>query len=150
MKRSTGYEPEVQTTIPSKSISTNKKYAPIQIYQSTCARFFLSRQLLKSDITVLRMKYQTHTIKCHLPEHKLKDDLKSFICYRWVTFGVNKKGILNNGFFSTEEAIINKRLLHFFIFCLFQKEVSLREEDSCLNVVVRQQMLHHLYGTITR
>lgn len=44
--------------------------------------------------------------------------------------------------------MINKRLLHFFIFCLFQNEVSLRE-DSCLNVVVRQQMLRHFYSMIT-
>lgn len=36
---------------------------------------------------------------------------------------------------STEEAIISKKVIALFIFCLFQNEVSLREEDSCLNVV---------------
>lgn len=49
MNRSTGYEPEVQTTIPSKSIRKEKrkrkkkggKYAPTRNYQSTCAQSFL-------------------------------------------------------------------------------------------------------------
>lgn len=62
------------------------------------------------------------TIECHLSEHKQEDHLKSFICYRWVTFGVNKKkGHIKYLFFSTEEAMINKRLLHFLSFVYFKR-----------------------------
>lgn len=44
--------------------------------------------------------------------------------------------------------MINKRLLHFYLLSI-SNEVSLREDDSCLNVVVRQQMLRHFYSMIT-
>ena len=44
--------------------------------------------------------------------------------------------------------MINKRLLHFYLLSI-SNEVSLREDDSCLNVVVRQQMLRHFYNMIT-
>lgn len=79
---------------PSLRMKKNKTTAPTQIYQSTCAQSVLSRQLLKSDIdhSFKNGISNTHTIKRHLSEHKQKDNLKSFICYRWVTFGVNKKG----------------------------------------------------------
>lgn len=45
--------------------------------------------------------------------------------------------------------MINKRLLHFYLLSI-SNEVSLREDDSsCLNVIVRQQMLRHFYSMIT-
>lgn len=43
--------------------------------------------------------------------------------------------------------MINKRLLHFYLLSILN-EVSLRD-DSCLNAVIRQQMLHHFYSMIT-
>lgn len=43
--------------------------------------------------------------------------------------------------------MLNKRLLHFYLLSI-STEVSLRD-DSCLNVVVRQQMLRHFYCMIT-
>lgn len=46
--------------------------------------------------------------------------------------------------------MINKRLLHFFLsFVYFKTRSALREDDSCLNVAVRQQMLRHFYSMIT-
>lgn len=43
--------------------------------------------------------------------------------------------------------MINKRLLHFLSFVYFKR--GQLEDDSCLNVIVRQQMLRHFYRMIT-
>lgn len=108
MNMSTGYKPEAQTTIPSKSIHKKKKkkkkkrstYSNLSV--NLCTVLSLSRQRLKLDID--------HSFKNGISNTPLsnatslntnkEDHFKSFICYRWVTFGVNKKkGILNNIFF---------------------------------------------------
>lgn len=65
MNMSTGYQPEVQTTIPSKSIRKEKKIksAPTQNYRSTCAQSFHWAGSVKrwTLITVLSMEYQKHS-----------------------------------------------------------------------------------------
>lgn len=99
MNKSTGYKPEVQTTIPSKSICKKEKkkkkkctYSKLSV--NLCTVLSLSRQLLKLDIDhSFKNGISKHsTIECHLSGHKQEDHMISFICYRWVTFGVNNKG----------------------------------------------------------
>lgn len=70
---------------------------------------------------------------------------KSFICYRRVTFGVNKKGILN--IFSNRGSNDKQKVIA--LLSSISNEVSLREDDPCLKVEVRQQMLRHFYNMIT-
>lgn len=49
--------------------------------------------------------------------------------------------------------MINKRLLHFYLLSISKRgqleREREREDESCLNVVVRQQMLRHFYNMIT-
>lgn len=85
-----------------------------------CTVLCLSRQLLKSDIDHSFKNGISHTpLSNATSEYKQEDHLKSFICYRWVTFGVNKKGILNNIFFNWGSND-KQKVIALFIFCLFQ------------------------------
>lgn len=94
----------------------------------------------------LRMEYQKHSaVKRRLSERR--GPLKILFGYRWAAFGVNnkqKKGQIF--FFPTEEAMINKRLLHFLSFVYFKRG---QLKIHALNVAVRRQMLRHFYSMIT-
>lgn len=151
---STGYKPEVQTTIPSKSIQKKKKKinnkAPTQIYQSTCAQSFLraGSVLSRTSITVffflsLKNGISNTPLANATSLNTNGTAWKSFICYRWETFGVNrkkkkerkKKGILNIFFSNWESNDKQKGYCTFYLFVDFQNEVSFeREGDSSLDV----------------
>lgn len=79
-------KPEVQTTIPSKSIHKKEEEKMLLLkFINLCRVLCLSRQLLKMyvDHSFKNGISHTHsTIKCHLSDHKQEDHLKSFICYR--------------------------------------------------------------------
>lgn len=102
------------------------------------------------------MEYQKHsTVKRRLSERR--GPLRIPFGYRHqrllvltttTTTTKNKKGRLFFFFssFPTEEAMINKRLLHFLSFVYFKRG---QLKIHALNVAVRRQMLRHFYSMIT-
>lgn len=92
------------------------------------------------------MEYQKHSaVKRRLSERR--GPLKILFGYRRAAFGVNNKQKRGRfSFFPTEEAMINKRLLHFLSFVYFKRG---QLKIHALNVAVRRQMLRHFYSMIT-
>lgn len=141
MNMSTGYKPEVQTTIPSTPICEGRKnrctYSKLSL--SLCTVRSVSRQHLKPDTDhSFKNGISKNTPLPNAASSEREGALESpvwlqtsgFWCEKKKKNKPQKRRKKKKGrffFFSpTEKAMINKRLLHFFIFCLFQNEVSLR------------------------
>lgn len=72
--------------------------APTQIYQSTCARSIVWAGSYKVGFWSQFLRKEYHTLHDQRPPlwRQTGGPLENpSFCYRWVAFGVNKKGILN-------------------------------------------------------
>lgn len=142
-------KPEVQTTIPSMSIHKKEEEKMLLLkFINLCRVLCLSRQLLKMYVDHSFKNGISHTPQSNatsLITNKRTTWNPSFATDEWLLVLTKKKGILNifpNWGSNDKQKVIA-------LLSSISNEVSLREDDPCLNVEVRQQMLRHSYNMIT-
>lgn len=108
---------------PSEGKKIKKYYSKLSV--NLCTVCSLSRQLFKrwTRVTVLRMEYEK-TLHCQrrLSQHKQEDPLQIRYRLQMSSFWCRQEeGLLFLYVFSTEEAMINKRLLHFYLLSISKR-----------------------------